>query len=87
MYVPNWRKADMSPWAKDKTDRAKIHDNPVEPQPVPCRICEMALSRLTLTLVWCHTCERAFCPDHGSLIPNAKISQCVVCTLKKEWRT
>jgi hypothetical protein len=62
MFSIPWANADLSPFDRSRTDKAKIETG----HPVPCRLCEAVYKVLTLTMRYCSTCEHGYCePAHG----------------------
>ncbi|PYN95489.1 MAG: hypothetical protein DMD89_19465 [Candidatus Rokuibacteriota bacterium] len=74
MYSIAWANADLSPFDRSNTDKAKIEAD----HPVPCRLCEAAYRVLTLTMRFCATCEQGYCqPSHGGWV--GRRGSCIQC--------
>ena len=71
----SWANADYGPYDETNTDRMKIENH----TPVPCRLCENAFRRLTLTMRYCSECNRGFCEgEHGNFSAGGR-GRCVQC--------
>jgi len=74
MYELPWADADLSPFDRTNTDRAKIDAG----HPVPCRLCEAVYRVLTLTMRYCAVCEQGYCQQsHGGWV--GRRGACVQC--------
>jgi len=67
---------DLGPFDVNNSDNGKINNGIA----VPCRICEVAFRRLTLTMRYCGECNRGFCEgQHGNFAPHGHRGICVRC--------
>ncbi len=66
---------DITAFDEQNTDQHKIVAGLLW---VPCRICEAALGKLTLTGRYCYDCHRGMCEVHGNFAIGKK-GTCVIC--------
>jgi hypothetical protein len=70
-----WDRIDYSPYDESNTDEAKINAGIA----VPCRLCENAFRRLTVTMRYCKLCHKGFCEGvHGNFSVR-EFGRCVQC--------
>lgn len=64
-------KIDLLPFDKNKPDDVKIDEG----YWVPCRICQNAFRRITLTRTYCNSCKVGFCNGNHGNFQTTKIGQ------------